>query len=255
MLPPIASLGPWLHPAIHPTYFWFRDFKFMSENLKIFLRCLIIFILTFHGGFNCVGIVIYIGYFVMLISWSLREFGCMRTRENYSQLFQIMANFPGKYLQYRQLQVIMVELNELLCYALPIWLFLVFLCALMSGYLLVDLANVLPMLILVCSLVIDISAIAIINAIFPLMARIPIRSGDLIKFWKLSQAFSKHRARQLKSCKALKIYLGHFRCLGRGSRMEFLSSILYYTATLVIAVWYCVKFSGVRSYKLNIVLL
>ncbi|OXA39994.1 hypothetical protein Fcan01_25359 [Folsomia candida] len=68
----------------------------------------------------------------------------------------------------------------------------------------------------------------------PLMANFAVVSADFIKFWR-EMHLPKMRVKQLESLRRLEIYIGPFGPITRKFRADFYSSLLYYTASLLIS--------------------
>lgn len=241
---------------VDPTYFWFRDFILISSPVKMLLRISIMSIVVFHGAMAIFTFLVNLANVALSFHCCLRSMTSTNYFRNYLQTendthsldiatqsrifkaatkFGNSARFSQCLIKYRQLQIVAAVQNQVLIYLLPISLVVAVAGCVVVGYLVIKLTGAVPIpLSILCSFVL-VLIIAAAHALIPLAAEVFIKSEFFVRFWKL-QSFSGYRKRQLKSCKLLRISVGPFFRIKKGSRVIFLSVVLYHTVTLVISV-------------------
>lgn len=159
------------------------------------------------------------------------------THPEVSNIFQKTFKFPKHLNIYRQLQIIGTDMNHIINYALPIGQLVLFLCAVISTYLIVKLHNTVTIpLTILCGMIL-LGILGFIDYVFPLISAITVRSTNLLKSWKVGASpRTTLWTKQVRSCCPIRIRVGSFYYVETKTRTELLASIFYYTASLVISV-------------------
>lgn len=198
--------------------------------MKLLFRILLFCSSMMHCCIHIIGFVIG-GVNILLII--LRTLDRMTNLERSN--FRKISEYVTKMGTYRQLQVTNQVINQLNGEILPVLILLIVVASVMMGFMIVKMTGRVPGMLVFLEVTLTFAILLFIEIGFPLMSDVIRKSADFIRAVKLDEGCSSYRKRQVKSCQHLKILVGSYFCIHKGTRIELLSLIAYYTMSLVIS--------------------
>lgn len=247
---------PVLLPNIDSTNFIFRKASFISPIYILICRILLIFFATLHGSiliFSCVingtnvALVLHSCLSVMSSNprtmeeltptklWGTNNVANSNLGSLSPILVQKTSFFLENFMNYRQLQVMMTVINQVAFEVVQVAILVMLLCCISMGYIVVKLTGKVPFPITIFAIVTLILFIGLIHLLMPLLVEVTEKTLNFVRYWQL-QNTSGRRKRQLRSCRALAVWIGPFLRVTREIRIQFFSSALYHTVSLIILV-------------------
>ncbi|OXA38249.1 hypothetical protein Fcan01_27040 [Folsomia candida] len=207
-----------------PTYFLFRNWTDVPPFGKILLRLPILILNHFHCSVIIVGWFIIMGNTIPLVT------KCVKIMCSSKDII-----FENAFRKYRELQIITEALNQILYLTFSSLVFIPVICFTMFSYILVKLVAVVPFLVTFIVTSFIFLEIALVHLGMPLMTDVSLSAQDFIRIWKLKE-ISGWRRRRLRSCKLLKVAIGPFGYVGKGSRGALFSKMFDCALSLIISV-------------------
>lgn len=239
---------PLLLPNIDSTYFIFRNMSsFLGPIFTLICRISCIFLATLHGSLLIYSCVINGANIALLLHSCLSVMTKNPTpkqnsavNSNLGSLPKIVVvqrnpSFPENFRNYRQLQVMLTVINQVAFEALPVAIFVMLLCCISMGYIVVELTGTVTFPMTIMAIFTLILFTGLIHLLMPLLAEVTIRSLNFVEYWYL-QNMSGFRRKQLRSCRRLSIWIGPFLKVTRAIRIQCFSLALYHTVSLVILI-------------------
>lgn len=211
---------------LDPTWFWWRNSSFLSQETTLFLRVVTILLATFHGSLVMTDLVISTVNGTLAILFCLQEL-CITNGGKYGFYFS--------FLKYRQISVLTTLANQVVFYIVPVGLLVAMFNCVVSVYFVIKLSAQLPVVVSLFSICLIIAVVIVAHVVVPMCADVKVQSANFTRAWKL-RGCSAYRTRQLRSCRALGFWVGPFFVIGKQTRGEYLELVLYHSVTLLMSV-------------------
>lgn len=138
-------------------------------------------------------------------------------------------------VKYRQLQIVSVTMNQGFFYVIPVGLGCSFVCSVASAYVVIKFFSVVPLATLTPAVAIMSSLVGMSHVGLDLLGNIGTRSANFVRYFGFRRGREPYWRRKLRSYSNIGFRVGQFTTLGKKVRVNFLSNLLYYTATALIS--------------------
>lgn len=236
---PIAlSAVPIFLNGIEPTYHLFTNFSPRTPYLKLALRVGLTFLVCLHSAIIvfttsimlCNAVIVFLGSVHSIANIK----GKIQPPSNFFSRIVLQSRFLKRLSIYRQLQILVSLTNQFIYYSIPMSMFSLFVLVIILGYVIIKLTGQVPLTLTLVAISDVAMIVAMAQFVFPLMADIYCKSISFVDVWK-EMNVCKVNVKQLISCKPFGIKVGPFYYIRKSSRVEFLTSMLYYTVSMVIS--------------------
>lgn len=117
-----------------PSYLWFRNVTQLSSTQKMFFRILIILPPTFHCAMTMLGASVIIVNMLLALVSKLKKLRVRAKNVNSTSKIGDIVEYASCMRAYRQLQIIILHMNQFLYYIFPVTLITQFCVVTLSSY-------------------------------------------------------------------------------------------------------------------------
>ncbi|OXA63030.1 hypothetical protein Fcan01_00928 [Folsomia candida] len=222
-----------LRPKVDPTYLWFRNVTIISCEMKLFFRLCLYCSTLLHVSVLIFGLAIIGVNIIVPILRSLER----PISSNYEcRSFLNVSKYITRTRTYRQLQIITQVINQLVRHILLVGALILVLSAAMLGFMVIKMAWKIPFALVFLAVTVIGAILGFVQIGFSSMADVMRKSADFKRDLEFQGGYISYRKRQLRSLKVLKIWVGSYFFIHKGTRIELFGLIAYHTMSLVISV-------------------
>ncbi|OXA63035.1 hypothetical protein Fcan01_00927 [Folsomia candida] len=221
-----------INPKLDPTYLWFRNVSIISCGMKLCFRILLYCSALMHISILIFGFAISgVNIIASIVRTLDRSVSVDQERGNFLNISQYVISIRI----YRELQILTQVINQFIRYVIPVGALIFVLLAAMLGFMVIKMAGKIPFALVFLDVTIIGAILGFIQIEFSLMADVMRKSTDFKKDLEFQGGYISYRKRQLRSLKVLKIWVGSYFFIHKGTRIKLFGLIAYYTVSLVIS--------------------